>query len=125
MESQGLRNYLLSLARSLHKLQERGKKIYQKGVTLKDLRVYQTAHGCCMQVGGWYSNSAHSWYWPKVIDYLRPCQRGDVKFIRISGIEDDQCKDTEETASKEEPFFLHLLSTCQHFQVSVEEYLIH
>lgn len=30
LESQGLRNYLLSLARSLHKLQERGKKLSER-----------------------------------------------------------------------------------------------
>lgn len=25
--------------------------------------------------------------------HLKPCQRADVKFVRISGIEDDQCQD--------------------------------
>lgn len=40
-----------------------------------------------------------------------------MKFVRISGIEDDQCKDTDETITKEAPFFLHLPSTCQRFQL--------
>lgn len=91
LESQGLRNYLLSLARSLHKLQERGKKPIKKEWLWKTSgSTKPSAHGCCVQAGGWYSNSAH---WPKVMDHLKPCQRGDVKFARISGIEDDQCKD--------------------------------
>lgn len=76
------------------------------------------AHGCCVQVGGWYSKDIRSWYWPKVIDHLRPCQRGDVKFVTIPRIEDDQCKDTGEAAFKEAPFFLHLPFTHQRLHIS-------
>lgn len=57
LESQGLRNSLLSPARSLHKLQETGKNKQQQGVTLWKTSGFTKmfAHGCCVQVGGWYS----------------------------------------------------------------------
>lgn len=105
LESQGLRNYLLSLARSLHKLQERGKKTIRKKWLWKTSgSTKPSAHGCCVQVGGWYSNSAHSWYWPKVIDHLRSShQRGHETFVRISATDDDQCKHTDKQLLKKHP----------------------
>lgn len=57
-----------------------------------------------MQGGGWYSHSAHSWYWPKVIDHLRSShQRGHETFVRISGTDDDQCKHTDTQLLKKHP----------------------
>lgn len=114
LESRGLRNSPLSLVKSLHKLQERRrKKPATKSDSLKDSRVYQNVCTQLLYVGWcWYSKDIHLWYWPKVFDHLWPCQRGDVKFVRIPRIEDDH-KDTWKQLLKRHPSaftFFHMPS---------------